>query len=70
MKNAAAGVSSLSDITQMSSPRDLAQHRTLPVVDELAGLYTDGGISLSVIGRWITRGAYDRCYGSSGCQSC
>lgn len=44
MKNAAAGVSSLSDISQMSSPGVLAQHRTLPVVDELAGLFTDGGI--------------------------
>ncbi|HAF68152.1 MAG TPA: hypothetical protein DCX77_00120 [Acidimicrobiaceae bacterium] len=44
MQNAPAWLSSLSDIPQASSPEILAQHRTFPVVDELAGLFTDGGI--------------------------
>ena len=44
MQNAPVEVPSLSGIPQMSPPAILAQHRTLPVVDELAGLFTDGGI--------------------------
>ena len=44
MQNASPGISSVNDIQQMSSPLVLARHRTFPVVDELAGLFTDGGI--------------------------
>ena len=44
MQNAPVGVLSVSDISQISSPVLLAQKRTLPVVDELVGLFADGGI--------------------------
>lgn len=44
MQNASSGISLINDIHQESSPLVLARHRTFPVVDELAGLFTDGGI--------------------------
>ncbi|PDH69558.1 MAG: hypothetical protein CNE88_02675 [Acidimicrobiales bacterium MED-G01] len=44
MQDASTGVSLVNDIHQMSSPLVLARNRTFPVVDELAGLFTDRGI--------------------------
>ena len=44
MQNASVGGSLGNDIHQVASPLVLARHRTFPVVDELAGLFTDRGI--------------------------